>query len=81
MQTLTRPYFERRTYHKVPMYFVRTVCGLLVSRPTAGEALHVFGDQEALWKATEEVRPNANPGDPIKNETPELVITARGSKE
>lgn len=53
MQPLTRPYLEVRTYGRHRLFWVMTICGVLVSRPTAGEAMAVFGDQEALWKAIE----------------------------
>jgi hypothetical protein len=48
--TLSQPTLEKRTYQTAgALFFIRTVCGLLVSRPTAGEALALYLEQEALW--------------------------------
>lgn len=80
MAPLQQPTLEKRTHDKRPLFFVRTVSGWMVSRPLAVEALTLFEEQEAQWKAKEVVR-DANPRNPAERETPELVVTARASKE
>jgi hypothetical protein len=58
MVTFVRPSIEKRTYTIGPIFFVRTICGMLVSRPLAGEALALFEEQERQWR---EVVPSSDP--------------------
>lgn len=47
---MTRPELIKRTYYSGrASFFIRTVCGLLVSRPTASEALALYEEMETRW--------------------------------
>jgi hypothetical protein len=50
MAVAVPPTIEKRTYSIGPLFYIRTVCGMLVSRPLVGEAIELYEQQWQLWQ-------------------------------